>query len=324
VWSEKYDHPLDDIFAIQNEVTQRIAASLGGSTLAMAEAAKAKRKPPGSLQAYDYYLLAGELMLRENKDSYSQAVDFAKKAIDLDPQFARAYVLLARAYDVLAYIDPGQEDPPAIFKKEKDLLMKAIALDPNDPSAYTQLGLCYGNLGDYDRAIPAFEQAFSMNPNDPQTLSAYGEQLTYVGRAKEGVELVERAFRLNPNRADLYDGFADPYYAAGRYEQAITMLRRRTDEPGVWSQMVLAMSYAQSGRKAEAAAAVADLQRRFPDNSFERIMSDFGLIPDQSTFEHYLDGARKAGLPDCATQAELQKMPKMIHLAVCDAKRATH
>jgi hypothetical protein len=100
------------------------------------------------------------------------------------------------------------------------------------------------------------------------------------------------------------------------------MALRKKSEPDVWSQMVLAMSYAQSGRKAEAAAAVADLLRRFPDDSFERIMSDFGLIPDQSTFGFYLDGARKAGLPDCATPEQLQKYPKMTHLPLCDAKRA--
>jgi hypothetical protein len=86
--------------------------------------------------------------------------------------------------------------------------------------------------------------------------------------------------------------------------------------------MLLAMSYAQLGRLADRATAVAELQRRYPDFSVERMLSDFGGIRHEPTLAQYLDGARKADLHDCATEAELQKYPKMIHLAVCDAGRA--
>jgi hypothetical protein len=88
--------------------------------------------------------------------------------------------------------------------------------------------------------------------------------------------------------------------------------------------MILAMSYAQLGRKADTASAVAELRRRYPDFSLERAFSDFGAIQDPPTLEHYLDGVRKAGLSECATMAELQKYPKMVHLAVCDTRRATN
>jgi tetratricopeptide (TPR) repeat protein len=96
-------------------------------------------------------------MFQGDKESLIRTADFAKKAIDLDPQFARAYVRLAAAYNDLAFVPGGQDDAPAVFEKAKALVMKAIALDPNDPSAYTQLGWEYANLGDYGRAIPAFD-----------------------------------------------------------------------------------------------------------------------------------------------------------------------
>jgi hypothetical protein len=83
------------------------------------------------------------------------------------------------------------------------------------------------------------------------------------------------------------------------------------------------MSYALLGRQAEMDAAKAELLRRYPEFSMERLMSDFGEIPDQPTLALYLDGVRRAGLNECATQAELQKYPKMTHLALCDARRAT-
>ena len=116
----------------------------------------------------------------------------------------------------------------------------------------------------------------------------------------------------------------DPFYATGQYDQVITMTRRKRGQVPLWSQMVLAMSYGQLGRQTDAAAAVAELLRRFPDCSFERILTEFGGIRDQPTLALYLDGARKAGLRECATAEDLQKYPKMTHLALCDTKRATN
>jgi hypothetical protein len=117
---------------------------------------------------------------------------------------------------------------------------------------------------------------------------------------------------------------ADPFYATGQYDQAIAMLHKFAGVLPPWSTWLLAMSYAQTGRQKEATAAMADLSQRIPDLSFERMLSEFGAIPDQVGFAQYLDGARKAGMRDCATPEELQKYPKMTHLAVCDAKRATN
>lgn len=104
------------------------------------------------------------------------------------------------------------------------------------------------------------------------------------------------------------------------------MVRRTVGEVATWSQMGLVLSYAQLGRQtdAEAAKAKAELLQRYPDFSWERFSSDFGAIPDQPTLALYLDGVRKARLTECATQAELQKYPKMTHLALCDARRATN
>ena len=139
--------------------------------------------------------------------------------------------------------------------------------------------------------------------------------------------MMDRAFHLNPHYPAFYNYALDPYYATGRFSQVITMVRRAigADIP-IWSQMVLVMSYAQLGRQTdtEAGKAKAELLRRYPDFSFERFLSDFGVIPDQPTLGQYLDGIRKASLNECATQAELQKYPKMTHLPLCDARRSTN
>jgi len=87
---------------------------------------------------------------------------------------------------------------------------------------------------------------------------------------------------------------------------------------------MISISSSPPARIPQTVTSKAELLRRYPDFSLERALSDFGAIKDQPTLEHYMDGARKAGLAECATQAELQKYPKMTHLPVCDAKRATN
>jgi TolB-like protein/class 3 adenylate cyclase len=326
VWSEQYDRALDDIFSVQNEVTQKIAAALGGmtGTLIMADAASVRRKPPGNLQAYDFYLLGVEAHFHLTNEDNLKAEEFLKKAIELDPQFARAYTGLGRVYAARANWGWGEVGPTTLLEKAKGLQLRAIELDPADGLPYVLLGENYMNLSDYDRSIGAFEQALVLNPNDPTILVKYGGQLPYVGRAKEGVEMINRAYRLNPHYPPIYDTYVDPFYATRQYDEVITRARRQRTELNIWVQLVLALSYAQLGRQTETAEAAAALARRYPDFSFERMLNDLGGIRDQPTLAHYLDGVHKAGLRDCATAEELQKYPKMTHLAICDTKRATN
>jgi TolB-like protein/class 3 adenylate cyclase/Tfp pilus assembly protein PilF len=326
VWSERYDRALDGIFDVQNAVTQKIAAALGGTTgaVAVAETASARRKPPANLQAYDYYVLGNELALRQTKEENVKAEELLKKAIDLDPQFARAYTGLAFAYNNQAQFGWTQ-DILGLMDKAKSLALQAIALDSTSGWAYAVSGLIYSEIGEFDHALAAFEQAYVMNPNDSDILVMYGNMLLpFVGRAKEGVEMVDRAFRLNPHHPDWYNLMADAAYATGQYNQAIAMLRRFTGDLPVWSIWLLAISDAQLGQQKDAAAAMAELSRRFPDPSFERMLSEFGGIRDEAVLARYLEGAHKASMRDCATEAELQKYPKTTHLALCDAKRATN
>jgi adenylate cyclase len=174
---------------------------------------------------------------------------------------------------------------------------------------------------DVDHGFAELEQAFRLNPNDPLVLVIYGGFLYIVGRSQEGVDMINRAFRLNPYTPEYYYNWSGPFYSTRQYEEVIARLHKTTgNAPG--NQLALAMSYAQLGRQAEAAAAVAELSRLYPDFSMERWLSDFGTIKDQQTLAHYLEGARKAGLSECATEAELRKYPKMMHLALCDARRA--
>jgi adenylate cyclase len=209
-----------------------------------------------------------------------------------------------------------------LLEKSKNLLLRAIALDSNDALTYSALSVLYMTLSDWDRCVAMADKALDLNPNDPDVLFHVSFCLTFVGRAKEAAEMMDRAFRLNPRHPPNYDVAVDPYYVTGRFGQVITMVRREVGDIPVWSRALLAMSYAQLDRQADAKAAKAELLRHY-EFSMERLLSDFGGIPDPP-LALYLDGVRKAGLNECATQAELQKYPKMTHLPLCDARRATN
>jgi TolB-like protein/class 3 adenylate cyclase/Flp pilus assembly protein TadD len=326
VWSERYERALDDTFHVQDEITQKIAATLGSvyGAVTSADIVAAKRKLPANLQAYDYYMLAVDLMRVQTEGNFANAERLLNKAVELDPQLARAYAALGGLYYTRGAMRWGPDDATVSFQRSKDVEFKAAALDPTEARPHRQLGILYFVMGDFDRGAAEFDEALALNPNDPNTLADYAGSLPRVGRAKDGVELINRAFRLNPHYPDYYNNIVDPFYATGQYGEVITLTRRKKGEPSVWAQAVLTMSYAQLNRHAEAEAARAELLRRYPDFSMERALGDFGPIPDKSVRERYMEGTRKAGLPECDTAHELQKYPKMTHLAVCDAKRATN
>src|SRR5262249_11183285 len=150
VWSERYERPLDDIFDVQNEVTQKIAAAVGGAwgTISAADTAAARRKPPASLQAYDYYVLALDLIRVQTKENFDKAEDLLKKAIELDPQLARAYAAMGNLYEVRAYQRWGPDEGAAQLQRARALLLTAVALDPTDAVIHRRLGGVYCETND--------------------------------------------------------------------------------------------------------------------------------------------------------------------------------
>jgi adenylate cyclase len=137
VWAERYDRPLEDIFAVQDEVTHKIAGTLAtptGGVLTGAEREGARRKPPENLQAYDNYLLGIEHKHRFTAEDNQKAHELLTKAIELDPGFARAYVGLAMADSVA--IDNGwtKSRQESLGNMLKEVRM-ALTLDPSDNEA---------------------------------------------------------------------------------------------------------------------------------------------------------------------------------------------
>jgi TolB-like protein/class 3 adenylate cyclase/Tfp pilus assembly protein PilF len=324
VWSERYGRPLDDIFAVQDEATQQIVGTLGGYWGRLAEAGReaARRKPPESLQAYDYYLLGIEHKHRFTVEDNKKAQELLNKAIALDPTFSRAYAALAFTY--VAEIDNGwSESREQTMANWLDAAQSAVALDRSDGEAHAALAFYFMYSGDSDKAGAEIAQALSFNTNNADVLAQSAYILPWAGKPEQAVESAERAVRLNPHAPNWYDGALYVAYFHGRqFEKAVPILKKTTLED-LWFYVFRALIYGQLGLGADTAAASTDLLRQDPDYSAERWLSDTGTYARETELSLFLDGVKKAGLPLCATEAQLAKYPDMKRLEMCEAQRAS-
>lgn len=325
VWSERYDRPLEDLFAVQDEVTATIAATLGstGGMIAASELEGIRRKAPASLQAYDLALLSTHRRRRTSKEDNAKALEFARKAVALDPGFARGYQDLAWAYSVeadFAWNLPWRE----AMDGWRDAAHQAVALDPKDAMARICLARYYGYTNQFEARLAELETALQLEPDNADVLINAGKDLSWIEPPGRAVGLVERAFRLNPHPPMIYYTHAKhPYYYARQFEKAIAVVKAKGDRAHAYDLQLLAMSYAQLGREAEAREAAAQRMQKDPDFSAERELSEGGeFAPAAATNrELYLEGLRKAGLPVCATAAQLARYPGVKLLPGCDAER---
>ena len=325
VWSERYDRPVDDLFAVQNDVTQRIAATLVGYEGAVAEAERSllRRKPPANLSAFDTYLLAeGSTWAHKvTKAGLIEAEGLLRKALQLDPQLARAYALLA---DVQSYlIDHGfAPSVEEALSKMMEAGEKAVQLDPHDGRTHYALGLAYTYDGKWEQALAEFHWAETLAPSDADVLLLIAWSLPQFGETARAVSLAERALMLNPHYAhDWYDqGLSFVYFFGEQYDKSVKY-RLLVKEPHALDYAFLAVAYAYLGRTGDAEAAAANVKKLDPTWIAERYLSEGGGYAEKEA-ELFIDGARKAGLPACVPADKLKDMPNLWRVKSCDQQRA--
>ncbi len=195
VWSEQYDRPLTDIFALQDEIVQKIVTTLK-LQLTLEEQGYIVRKTTDNLEAYDYYLRGLEYFSRFTKEANAQARQLYEKALKLDPQYAYAYAGLGGTY----YIEWSwrwSQDPQTL-EQVLAVAQKAVALDDTLPVAHGLLSLGYAQKGWYDQARTEGERTIALDPNSADSYGSLAEVLNFAGRPEEALRSVEQAMRLNP------------------------------------------------------------------------------------------------------------------------------
>lgn len=183
LWAERYDRELQNTFAVQDEVARTIVATLSGR-LEDAGAERARRKPAGSLAAYDCLFRAIELHNRMTEVDEPRASEMLLKALDLDLEFALAHAWLAVSY-MVDWFEYGSREA---FDKALAVARRAVLLDDDDGRCHATLGyVCtYHKL--FEQAAYHVERAVTLTPNDFRVISERGMLLAYLGRAEEAVD----------------------------------------------------------------------------------------------------------------------------------------
>jgi TolB-like protein/Flp pilus assembly protein TadD len=300
VWAERYDRELADIFELQDEMTATIVGAIEPE-LGSAERARAKRKPPDNLDAWDRYQRGLWHLWRYNRDDYGEAEKLFQSSIDLDPGFGPAYAGVAYLLNsgvIMGWMDASDQTLGRALRAGQ----LALSADDKDPFAHYALGRVLTMHGDFEAAIAELEKAIDLNPNLASAYYGLGFALTWSGRAREALPHFHKAIRQSPHDPALWTfetmtGFA--HIQLGEYAEAVEWHRRAARHPnsGFWANLNLAVAFVEqeeSGKVRAAMDAALELQ---PNLSVTAVAGMLGSLR-RDLKGHYLDGLRKAGLPE--------------------------
>jgi adenylate cyclase len=296
VWAEKFDRQFEDIFDLQDELTQKIAAIVAPE-LERVEDNRAKVNQPQNLDAW-HLVQRGMAFLDEyTQETNLHARDMFDQALKLDPTYSRAYSGLALAY-ARALMSGYEDSREAATDQAMEAARQAVALDGSDAYAHNMLGMACLWARQNKDAISSFQRAVELNPSYGHARASLGDTFNRMGRTDEGISLMEDALRLNPDAPNLrhINAFlARACINARRYEDAVEWARKaihlRSDL--AHAHCLMAVALAHLGRSEEARAALDECRRVQPD--FFDSAVELRPYEDRAANEHLLDGLRKAG-----------------------------
>ena len=296
IWAERYDRELEDIFAIQDEVTSAIVATLPGRLEADARG-RAERKPPANMAAYECVLEAKVLHHRSSRDDNARAVGLIQRAIALDARYGHAHAwhacLLGQQWGYGWCKDRAETE--VVIERELEI---ALGLDQNDSDVHRILAAVGVVRSDLGKAVFHQQRALALNPNDDLIVVQQGELLTWLGQAEEGIEWIRKAMRLNPYHPErFWFHLARAQFVARRYVDAIDSLRH-ISAPDTLHHALFAACHAQLGHAIDAAARVAEVRRRVPDFTIREHCLPVLHYGRDADLAHHCEALRKAGLAD--------------------------
>jgi tetratricopeptide (TPR) repeat protein len=262
LWLERYDRTLDDVFAIQDEISRAIVNRL---RLTLGRGQR-RYQPP--VEAYEVYLRARALVGRRGTENGRQAATLFERVISKDPAFAPAYAGLADAYAVMSWEDPGFTGPSSeeALMHMRPAAMKAIELDPLLAEAHAAMGVTYSRERDWENAQKSFDRAIELNPSLTQIHTSYSSStLQPLGKLGKAQQLLDAALIMDPLSLDVRRQLAAVQIIAGRYDDAIANLRHvlAVDPKFKYAHLALERALMFSGRPAEA---IADWESSGTDN----------------------------------------------------------
>jgi len=296
LWSETYDRELKDIFAVQDDITQKILTALQVE-LTHGEQARVWARGTNNLKAYLKYLQANESFFQVNVEKNAFARQMAKEAIALDPEYASAYALLGKthAIDVLLGSSTSPKDS---MRQAMALMQKAIALDESSADAHSRLGSLYTMVGQLDKAIAEGERAVTLDPNYADAYNRLGLFLRFADRPEEAIPVIKKAMRPNPFPPGIYySNLGLAYLFTGKCEEAIAECEKalQLETDNLYTHITKTVAYSLCGREEEARATAAEVLRINPKFSCDYFAKRL-TYKNQADKDRFIRALREAGL----------------------------
>lgn len=296
LWAERYDRKLEDIFALQDDVIQKIVTALAVQ-LTQGEQQRLARRPTDSIEAYDVFLRGQEHYSHYTRDSNQRARLLFQQAIDVDENFARAYAGLSLTYANAVFFG-WTNDSAAVLERALALARKAIGLDAELPQSYWALGYAYLFNRQHDLAIAALNNALAVDPNYADSYGLLGSVNAYMGQPNEAIHWLENGRRLNPHTpAEYWGAFGRSYYVAKRFDKALALLQTALDiNPNYLNaRLHLAAVCVRLGQQDDAEWEASEVVVVDPNFSLAR-WADSQPYKDPALLQDILDDLRQAGL----------------------------
>ena len=289
LWADRYDRELEDVFAIQDDVAQTVAATLVGE-VERSHVNRMRRSPTANWIAYDYVLQGRECVYRYELEA---AKALLTRAVELDPNYAYAHAVLSWAYLGEYFHDLRDET----LRVSLAYAQKAWSLDDNEAFCHSAMGLALMFLGQLDAAGTHFDKSISLNSNSVAFATARANWLGRVGRASEALDVLDIVALRDPLLPPFfYETRTGLLFQSKRYEEAIKSTLQKNPKQ-YWDPAYMAAAYAYLGRMPEARTEAAEVLRMKPDFSIARYAKQ-EPFKDPADLKHLLDGFRKAGLPE--------------------------
>jgi TolB-like protein/Tfp pilus assembly protein PilF len=293
-WTGRFDRELEDIFELQDALTEEIAGAIG-PTVSKIEMSRVMSAPQRDIDLWDCIHRAMWHLSRFERDSSARAEFWARRAIELQPRSSRAHGLLAFSFLHQA-IFKWSDEVREFVSRAREAAETAVASDPDEPLALTALGFALSFHGEHRRAVELLERAVQINPSSAMASWALGAALGPAGRPDDAIAVLERAIRLSPQDPLMHEyrfALSASHFIAGRYEKAIDEAQRSLDiRPGMPGCLrLIASSLGHLGRVAEADSYLRQLRSIQPDLSVEHLEA----FMSRELAERYMAGLRQAG-----------------------------
>lgn len=298
LWAERYDREIEDIFDLQDEITETVSATIAPQLMA-AENERVKRKRPENMEAWELVMRFQPLFWRMNGADLTEAQDLLRGAIERDPEYGLAHALLGFSYVWGAWMGWGN-DPRHQLPLAEPTARRALELDNQEPWAHLAMSTANGYARRHDEAIADTQRALVLNPNLSFAYTWLGVMFGYAGRVEEADQALDRALRISPRdpiNAMLPVFRAIGYFTAARDDEvrALTQetIKVRPDMLGAWR--LYTISSALLGDLEDAKRGLEETKRLQPTISLDWAEKYSPWVRPQDR-ERYLEAFRIAGL----------------------------